>query len=197
MIATDSIIENGKGYIPANSNNQDEMPIGLIPIDALFSPIKKVAYRVDNTRVGQQTDYDKLLFDIETDGTLTVTVDNGAVDADGNGLTFDNSDIFNPGPMPAPSVNSVDVSAGNDGCLVVSFDTDFGYNGVSVSLGGTDYLTPPNIVVSGLGTGAELVPEMNALGNIVSIKVEPDLGRPTTKIGKYFFFFFNIRKSNL
>ena len=65
------IVENGKGYIPANSNNQDEMPIGLIPIDALFSPIRKVAYRVDNTRVGQQTDYDKLLFDIETDGTLT------------------------------------------------------------------------------------------------------------------------------
>ena len=65
------IVENGKGYIPANSNNQDEMPIGLIPIDALFSPIKKVAYRVENTRVGQQTDYDKLLFDIETDGTLT------------------------------------------------------------------------------------------------------------------------------
>ena len=65
------IVENGKGYIPANSNNQDEMPIGLIQIDALFSPIKKVAYRVDNTRVGQQTDYDKLLFDIETDGTLT------------------------------------------------------------------------------------------------------------------------------
>ena len=65
------IVENGKGYIPANSNNQEEMPIGLIPIDALFSPIKKVAYRVDNTRVGQQTDYDKLLFDIETDGTLT------------------------------------------------------------------------------------------------------------------------------
>jgi DNA-directed RNA polymerase subunit alpha len=65
------IVENGKGYIPANSNKQEEMPIGLIPIDALFSPIKKVAYRVDNTRVGQQTDYDKLLFDIETDGTLT------------------------------------------------------------------------------------------------------------------------------
>jgi len=75
-----------------------------------------------------------------TDGTLTVTVDNGAVDADGNGLTFDNSATFNPGPMPAPSVNSVDVSAGNDGCLVVSFDADFGYNGVSVSLGGQDVL---------------------------------------------------------
>jgi len=65
------IVETGKGYVPANSNKQEEMPIGLIPIDALFSPIKQVAYRVENTRVGQQTDYDKLLFDIETDGTVT------------------------------------------------------------------------------------------------------------------------------
>ncbi len=65
------IVETGKGYVPANSSSQVEMPIGLIPIDALFSPIKKVAYRVENTRVGQQTDYDKLLFDIETDGTVT------------------------------------------------------------------------------------------------------------------------------
>ena len=65
------IVETGKGYVPANYGKQVEMPIGLIPVDALFSPIKKVAYRVENTRVGQQTDYDKLLFDIETDGTVT------------------------------------------------------------------------------------------------------------------------------
>ena len=65
------IVETGKGYVPANSSSQVEMPIGLIPVDALFSPIKQVAYRVENTRVGQQTDYDKLLFDIETDGTVT------------------------------------------------------------------------------------------------------------------------------
>ena len=65
------IVETGKGYVPANDGKQVEMPIGLIPVDALFSPIKQVAYRVDNTRVGQQTDYDKLLFDIETDGTVT------------------------------------------------------------------------------------------------------------------------------
>ena len=65
------IVETGKGYVPASSSKQEEMPIGLIPIDALFSPIKQVAYRVENTRVGQQTDYDKLLFDIETDGTVT------------------------------------------------------------------------------------------------------------------------------
>ena len=65
------IVETGKGYVPANSGSQVEMPIGLIPVDALFSPIKQVAYRVENTRVGQQTDYDKLLFDIETDGTVS------------------------------------------------------------------------------------------------------------------------------
>ena len=65
------IVETGKGYVPANYGKQVEMPIGLIPVDALFSPIKQVAYRVENTRVGQQTDYDKLLFDIETDGTVT------------------------------------------------------------------------------------------------------------------------------
>ena len=65
------IVETGKGYVPANSSSQVELPIGLIPVDALFSPIKQVAYRVENTRVGQQTDYDKLLFDIETDGTVT------------------------------------------------------------------------------------------------------------------------------
>ncbi len=65
------IVETGKGYVPANYGKQVELPIGLIPVDALFSPIKQVAYRVDNTRVGQQTDYDKLLFDIETDGTVT------------------------------------------------------------------------------------------------------------------------------
>ena len=65
------IVETGKGYVPANYGKQVEMPIGLIPVDALFSPIKQVAYRVENTRVGQQTDYDKLLFDIETDGTVS------------------------------------------------------------------------------------------------------------------------------
>ena len=65
------IIETGKGYIPAGSNRDEDSPIGLIPIDALFSPIRKISYRVENTRVGQQTDFDKLIFEIETDGTVT------------------------------------------------------------------------------------------------------------------------------
>lgn len=63
--------ETGKGYIPASQNRPVDAPIGLIPVDALFSPVKKVAYKVENSRVGQVTDYDKLILTVETNGTLT------------------------------------------------------------------------------------------------------------------------------
>jgi len=61
----------GKGYVPAASNRPADAPIGLIPIDALYSPVRQVAYKVENTRVGQELDYDKLTLTIETDGTIT------------------------------------------------------------------------------------------------------------------------------
>jgi len=61
----------GKGYIPASQMRKQDDPIGLIPIDALFSPVKKAFYKVENTRVGQVTDYDKLILTVETDGTIT------------------------------------------------------------------------------------------------------------------------------
>ncbi|MBN8532085.1 MAG: DNA-directed RNA polymerase subunit alpha, partial [Alphaproteobacteria bacterium] len=64
-------VETGKGYIPAAQNRPNDAPIGLIPIDSLFSPVKKVAYKVENSRVGQVTDYDKLSLTVETDGTVT------------------------------------------------------------------------------------------------------------------------------
>jgi len=64
-------VETGKGYVPAGQNKPEESPIGLIPIDAVFSPVRKVAYKVDNARVGQVTDYDKLSVDVTTDGTIT------------------------------------------------------------------------------------------------------------------------------
>ena len=60
----------GKGYVPAAMNRPADAPIGLIPIDSLFSPIKQVAYKVENTRVGQELDYDKLSLTVETDGTV-------------------------------------------------------------------------------------------------------------------------------
>tara|TARA_B100000686_G_C16798048_1_gene983832 strand:- start:1286 stop:2302 length:1017 start_codon:yes stop_codon:yes gene_type:complete len=64
-------ISTGRGYQPAKKNKPEDASIGLIPIDAIFSPIKTVSYKVENARVGQETDYDKLLLDIETDGTIT------------------------------------------------------------------------------------------------------------------------------
>jgi DNA-directed RNA polymerase subunit alpha len=63
--------DTGKGYIPAASNRPADAPIGLIPVDALYSPVRQVAYKVENTRVGQELDYDKLTLTIETDGTVT------------------------------------------------------------------------------------------------------------------------------
>lgn len=63
-------VENGKGYVPAAQNRTETTPVGVIPVDSLFNPIKKVACHVENTRVGQVTDYDKLILDIETNGTV-------------------------------------------------------------------------------------------------------------------------------
>ena len=61
----------GKGYVPAAQNQPEDAPIGFVAVDALYSPIRKVSYKVDNTRVGQVTDYDKLTMEIETDGSVT------------------------------------------------------------------------------------------------------------------------------
>jgi len=63
--------ETGKGYVPAAANRPADAPIGLIPVDALYSPVRQVSYKVENTRVGQELDYDKLTITVETDGTLT------------------------------------------------------------------------------------------------------------------------------
>ena len=61
----------GKGYVPSQANRPVDAPIGLIPVDALYSPVRQVAYKVENTRVGQELDYDKLTLTVETDGTVT------------------------------------------------------------------------------------------------------------------------------
>ena len=60
----------GKGYVAAERNRPEDAPIGLIPVDSLYSPVKKVSYRVDNTREGQILDYDKLTMTVETDGSV-------------------------------------------------------------------------------------------------------------------------------
>ncbi len=66
----DFTVHAGKGFIVAQENKDAEAPVGTIPIDSIFSPVKKVNYTVEPARVGQRTDYDKLIMEIETDGTL-------------------------------------------------------------------------------------------------------------------------------
>jgi len=64
-------VATGKGYVPAERNRPEDAPIGLIPVDSLFSPVKKVSYKVENTREGQILDYDKLTLSIETNGAVS------------------------------------------------------------------------------------------------------------------------------
>jgi DNA-directed RNA polymerase subunit alpha len=63
-------VSSGKGYRPAAQNRPEDAPIGMIPVDSIFSPVRKVSYKVEDTRVGQITDYDKLVLDIETNGAV-------------------------------------------------------------------------------------------------------------------------------
>jgi len=69
-IAMEMTVETGKGYVPGSANRPEDAPIGLIPVDAIYSPVRKVSYKVENTREGQILDYDKLTMTVETNGTI-------------------------------------------------------------------------------------------------------------------------------
>ncbi len=64
-------IGRGRGYVPAEENKLPDMPIGMVPIDSIFTPVTRITYAVDNTRVGQRTDYEKLMLEVHTDGSIT------------------------------------------------------------------------------------------------------------------------------
>ena len=64
-------ISRGRGYVPAEENKIVDQPIGSIPIDAIFTPVRNVQFKVENTRVGQRTDYERLILEIDTDGSIT------------------------------------------------------------------------------------------------------------------------------
>ncbi len=64
-------VNNGKGYVPAERNRPEDAPIGLIAVDSVYSPVKRVAYRVEPTRQGQSLDYDKLILEVETNGAVS------------------------------------------------------------------------------------------------------------------------------
>jgi DNA-directed RNA polymerase subunit alpha len=64
-------IKRGRGYVPSEENREPDMPIGTIPLDAIYTPIEKVRFAVENTRVGQRIDYEKLILELWTDGSIT------------------------------------------------------------------------------------------------------------------------------
>ena len=70
-IRMEFVVKTGKGYVPADRNRGEDSPIGLIPVDSLYSPVKKVSYRIENTREGQILDYDKLIMTVETNGGVS------------------------------------------------------------------------------------------------------------------------------
>ena len=70
-LSMEMTVNTGKGYRPAAHNRPEEAPVGLIPVDSVFSPVRKVTYDVEDTRVGQITDYDKLTIHVETNGVVT------------------------------------------------------------------------------------------------------------------------------
>ena len=66
------IVANGRGYVPSNENKKyvQDNKLGYIPIDALYSPIERISYEVDNARVGQDASYDKLIMNVTTNGSI-------------------------------------------------------------------------------------------------------------------------------
>ncbi|WP_455243831.1 DNA-directed RNA polymerase subunit alpha [Petrachloros mirabilis] len=71
MLDMEMTVKHGRGYVPAERNKEEGLPIGVIAIDSIFSPIKRVNFQVENARVGRMTDYDKLTVEIWTDGTIS------------------------------------------------------------------------------------------------------------------------------
>ena len=124
-------IGRGRGYSPAEDNKSEDQPIGVIPIDAIFSPVKRVAYSVEAARVGQRTDYDKLTLDIETDGSVEpqaalreaaeILIKSLSIFTDADRLDFLQSggDLMGNGAaVPAAGATAAVASSGMDDILI-------------------------------------------------------------------------------
>ena len=83
-------VSRGRGFVPVERSRTEDRPAGVVPVDAVFAPVRKVRYAVEETRVGQRTDYDRLVLEIWTDGSITA---NGALDAAAK-ILRDHVDIF-------------------------------------------------------------------------------------------------------
>ncbi|MHB8870320.1 MAG: DNA-directed RNA polymerase subunit alpha [Thermoleophilia bacterium] len=105
-------VRRGRGYVSADDNKREETIVGVIPVDSIFSPVSRVAYRVESARVGQRTDYDKLILEVETNGAVdprqcleeaaNLLIDQLRIFADEDRIiTEDNEPLFLGMPEPA------------------------------------------------------------------------------------------------
>ena len=102
-------IGRGRGYSPADDNKAEDQPIGVIPIDAIFSPIRRASYAVESARVGQRTDYDKLRLEVETDGSI----EPGGALREAAEILIKNLAIFTTADRVDELTGEVAVAAGN------------------------------------------------------------------------------------
>ncbi len=125
-------LSHGRGYVPANENKTAQTVIGVIPIDSIYMPVKKVNYTVEPTRVGDKTDFDKLTLEVWTDGTITakdavslgakilsdhLTVFTNLSDAVGTGSTVVEKSPDRPDAKLAMTIDELDLSVRSFNCL--------------------------------------------------------------------------------
>jgi len=188
------VVKRGRGYIPAERNREEGQPIGTIPIDALFSPIRKVNYTISHSRVGQITDYDRLTMEIWTNGNLA------PADALGYAakilkeqlsvfINFDEEEII-PKPAEVPEsaklnenlfkgVDELELSVRSANCLK---NADIRYIGDLVQKSETEMLKTKNFGRKSLNEIKEILSEMGlSLGMKLENWPPPELEQKTTE----------------
>jgi DNA-directed RNA polymerase subunit alpha len=185
------IVKRGRGYVPAERNREEGQPIGTIPIDALFSPIRKVNYTVTHARVGQITDYDRLTLEVWTNGSLAPVDAIGYAakilkDQVGVFIVFDEGE-----PVPKPpmveepskvnenlfkSVDELELSVRSANCLK---NANIRYIGDLVQRTETDMLKTKNFGRKSLNEIKEILAEMGlGLGMKLENWPPPDMPQP-------------------
>ena len=188
------VVKRGRGYIPAERNREEGQPIGTIPIDALFSPIRKVNYTISQSRVGQITDYDRLTMEIWTNGNLA------PADALGYAakilkeqlsvfINFDEEEIIPKTPEAPESaklnenlfkgVDELELSVRSANCLK---NADIRYIGDLVQKSETEMLKTKNFGRKSLNEIKEILSEMGlSLGMKLENWPPPELEQKTTE----------------
>ncbi|MFH1088240.1 MAG: DNA-directed RNA polymerase subunit alpha [Patescibacteria group bacterium] len=162
-------VEHGRGYVPSEAIDDREFSIGMIAVDAIFSPIKRCSFAIENTRVGERVDYDKITLDIETDGTINCK-DALKIAAD---ILLEQFNIFRIEiKPPAPPVSPVEETTNAEGEEMSEGESgkinpmDFSVEEINLSVRTTNALVQNNVKIIRdiVNIGRESLFEMKGLG---------------------------------